>query len=92
MTYESVIRYGHLNEIQRIHPELKLRIISKYTGEMLTYDASMNFPKLLKCSSWVKSWVFVGYVIGGTGTGIERHQKFTGHIHVLNNKNSWAKS
>ena len=48
MTTESVIRYGHLNEIQRIHPELKLRIISKYTGEMLTYDASMNFPKSLK--------------------------------------------
>ena len=48
MTKESIIQHGHLNEIQRIHPELKLRIISKYTGEMLTYDASMNFRESQK--------------------------------------------
>ena len=48
MTKELVLRYGQLNEIHRIQPELKLRTISEYTGEMLTYDPSMNFRESLK--------------------------------------------
>ena len=48
MTKELVLRYGYLTEIHIFLPELKLRTISEYTGEMLTYDPSMNFRESMK--------------------------------------------
>ena len=81
MTKESVIRYGRLYEIHRFHPKLKLRIMSEYTGDMPIYDASMNLRESPNILFMGICWVNDGYVIGRTETGIERHQKFTGHFH-----------